>query len=391
MKVLFFTYDFPYPTISGGKTRAYNLLKYASEGIDFTLFSFIREDFKIKNIEKIKELGIKNIQLFKRKKLRDPKNLLTLFDPKGSIFKRLYYRKDIALELEKIVHHEKIDLIHFESFYTAFYINDSLKKFGTRLILGTENIENKIYMDFAKHLSPFLLKPIYYWEALKIRKEEEALFNLSDVNIAVTNNEADYIKRNGNRCFVVENGIDLNFFKYKEKQYKNDKVILFVGNFSYFPNLDAVNSFYHNVFVKIEDDKIFFKIIGKGADKLSFAKNKNVLVQNYIDDIRNAYYMADIFISPIRFGGGTNFKILEAMACGTPVVAFYQHAKEIGAKDKEEILYANDFTQFKDQLVTLIIDSKLRNKIIQNARIFVQDNCSWNIIGKKLNHIWKTI
>ncbi|OGH10534.1 MAG: hypothetical protein A2857_00400 [Candidatus Levybacteria bacterium RIFCSPHIGHO2_01_FULL_36_15] len=392
MKVLFFTYDFPYPTNSGGKTRAYNLLKFAAFDIDITLFSFIRDSFKMKNIENIKALGIKNIKLFKRRKLKDPRNILAFFDPGASIFRRLYFTKDVVLDLEKTVKKEKIDIIHFESFYTGFYMSSALKKTGARIVFGTENIESKIYYDYAKHMSTVFLKPLYFWEALKIKKEEESFFKFADSNIAVSQEEADYIKKkSANQCFVVENGIDLNFFKFKNKSYKKNKEILFVGNFSYFPNVEGACNFYENVFKNIKDKNIFFTVIGNKSTELSFAKCDRIKTFEYIEDVREAYYNADVFVFPVRFGGGTNFKILEAMSCGTPVVGFCDRAKSINAEDGKDILFVEDSNEFKNKILELLGDTNLRMKISENARAFVQSKYSWITIGNKLNKIWKNI
>ena len=95
MNILFFTYDFPYPTNSGGKMRAYNLLKHAGNGMLITLFSFVRDGYRKEHGEKLKEIGISEIYTFPRRKVKDVRNAFSFFSG-SSIFKSLYYDAEIA-------------------------------------------------------------------------------------------------------------------------------------------------------------------------------------------------------------------------------------------------------------------------------------------------------
>jgi hypothetical protein len=189
MNVLFVTYDFPYPTTSGGKNRAYHLLKYAAKESNITLFSFVREDYNPDSNEELKKLGIKKIFVTKRKKLKSVSNIpLTLFR-NFSIFKTLYYEKSVLGELKKIIHDEKIEIVHFESSYTGFYIGRELKKMGVKIILGTENIEHMLYFDYAKSLKKFYLRPFVNYQATKLRDEEVAMMRGSDRVTVITEDE----------------------------------------------------------------------------------------------------------------------------------------------------------------------------------------------------------
>lgn len=391
MRILFFTYDFPYPTTSGGKTRAYNLLKFVGTDVDLFLFSFTREAISADRINKLKEIGIKNMRLFQRKKLSHPTNLLAVAKTKTSIFHSLYFNEHILSELKKMITEWKIDLIHFESFYTAFYLNPAL---NVKQIFGTENIEYRLYEDYAKYIAPLFLKPFYFWEVKKIKHEELTSYKRADVNLAVLQEEASYIKAvSGKPCFVVPNGVDLAYFSFKQKKIdEKKKTILFIGNFTYFPNVDAVRFFYEQVFSKLASEGIEFLIVGKNRGALTFLKNDTrVKTYDFMQDIRDAYYTADIFVSPIRIGGGTNFKILEAMACGVPVIAFPQRAEGIGAKDGKEIFLARNGQEFVSQIGRLVKKQKMVESLQRNARAFIEEHYSWEKIGKKLNTVWKSL
>lgn len=390
--ILFFTYDFPYPTNTGGKNRAYHLLKFAkSKDVKIFLFSFVREDFSIDNTERIKAIGVDRIFLFKRKTVRHPTVAVSVFNPFASVFKHLYVEKKVVEELLKTIQEEKIDVVHYESFYTALYMSDEIRKLGVRQVFGTENVEYINYKDYAKHLAPVLLKPFYFWQAEKIRREEEDLLKKADLSLAVTKTEADTIQNITNKeCFVVENGVDLDYFAYRKRRAGTQKNILFVGNFTYFPNISGIKHFYFDVFKKIAEENLRLIIIGKHIKKLSFIKDKRVELVEFMKDIRDVYYNADVLVSPIQFGGGTNFKVLEAMATGVPVIGYSSRIKELGAVNGEHYLEAKDDRSFKEEILRLLSDRKLRENLSQKARVLVEERYSWGMIGKKLNHIWKS-
>ena len=390
MKVLFFTYDFPCPTNSGGKVRAYNLLKHAGKGVEITLFSFVRSDFDKKNIEKLRDIGVERVEIFPRKKVRDITNAKALFTP-ASIFATLYKDSRVIRRLKEIIDQENISLIHFESFYTAFYLDDYFTTKNIKQVYGSENIENKIYADYVKHKIPFLIKPFFIPQVQRIKREEIVMSRKADATVAVTASEKDYFENiSGKKAYIIENGINLSEFSYIKRARKENVAILFVGNFSYFPNMDAIRFFISQVLRKIPDERITFVIIGKGAKQFA-SLDKRIKTVEYVDDIRDAYYEADIFVSPIRLGGGTNFKVLEAMATGVPVVAFTERVTDLGVVNGRDILSADNADTFREHVLRLIREPELREKLAKNARKIIEEKYSWEKIGKNLNALWKEL
>lgn len=387
-KVLFVTYDFPYPADSGGKTRAYNLLKFASKDIELHLFSFRREQINDSRINHVKQLGIKDISVFRRKKKSNYKTMFGLLTDQ-SVFKNLYYTKKIEHEILTKIINQKIDIVHFESYYTAFYISDTIKNAGAKQILGTENIEYKLYELYVKQNITTFAKPLLNREVNKVKKEELDLIKRADLCLAVTKSENDFIVKHGaKKCEVIPNGVDTAYFLDKKENRKKNN-LLFIGNFSYFPNVDAMKFFYHEVFVNLRKD-ITLTIVGKHSANLGISDERVEFI-DYIDDIREAYAKATVMISPIRIGGGTNFKIIEAMASKTPVLAHRARIQDLGAKDGSEIVTATSAQEFIQKTGELLEDEAMQKALGQNAQNFVKQNFEWEEIGKKLNTIWKNL
>lgn len=388
MNVLFVTYDFPYPTTSGGKNRAYHLLKYAAKKADIFLYSFVRDDYNPDSNNEILDLGVKKIQVYHRKKLLSFSNIPKTILRNSSIFKTLYGDQKVLLDLKNIIRKEKIDLIHFESTYTGFFIGKQLKQMGVKQILGTENIEFQLYLDYAKTLDKFYLKPFVYYQAERLKSEELSMVKNADSVTTITQSEADLLQSmTGVKSYIVQNGIEPSMYTYKfNEEIQNN--ILFVGNFSYFPNVDAVRFFYKNVFEKL-DKNIRLTIVGKKCNEKFKFNNPRIIMKDFVDDIINEYRKADILVFPIRIGGGTNFKVLEAMSLGVPIVANPERLAGLSAFENEHFLGASTGQEYITQIKKLYEDSGLRKKLAKNCRELIEKNYAWEGIGNELLSVWR--
>lgn len=386
MKILVVTYDFPHPINSGGKNRIYHLMKYAkSKDVEIVLFSFTRPAYQPSNKSEIEKIGVSKIFTHPRGTIKDPKLWAKTLLTRSSIFKSLYYSKEVDKKLLNIIQNEKIDTVLFESFYTSFYLSDRIKKLGVKQIFGTENIEHELYYDFAK-TKPFILKKPYMMQVERVRSEEEHAYSSADLVFAVTSEEEEYIKRKTKtKIEIIPNGVDTDYLEFKTKKTAG-KNLLFVGNFSYFPNVEAMRFFYTQVFLQIKDATL--TVLGKNQDKLLFLTHdpriKNI---DYVEDMRKVYYNADVFVFPVTFGGGTNFKILEAASCGTPIIAIPDRVKGLGFTADKHYVEATTPTEFIDGIQRLFDDKKLRNTISNNARLIMEKEYDWKEIGKKMTTV----
>lgn len=387
-KVLFVTYDFPYPTNTGGKNRAYHMLKHSGADIKKYLFSFVRDGSWRDSVVEMEKIGVEVVGTEFRTSVRNPKNILGLLSG-SSIFRTLYFSHEILADLLRIIADKKIDIVHFESFYTAFYISDEIKSLGVKQVFGTENIEYQVYGEHAKNAN-FLFKPLFRFQADKIREEEISLFKKADLCIAVSDIDAKVIREYVDECEVVRNGVDIDDFKFNLPKNKKGTKLLFVGNFTYFPNVDAINYFYDSVFTKLSQD-ISLTIIGKKAKDLKCAEDRRVTIKDFVPRIQDEYANADVMVASIRLGGGTNFKVLEAMASGTPIISLPNRLEGLDVRDGKHLVVVIEGSDFKSKLANLLNNLDLRRRLARNARELVEHEYSWKVIGSNLNTVWNNL
>ncbi len=100
---------------------------------------------------------------------------------------------------------------------------------------------------------------------------------------------------------------------------------------------------------------------------------------------------ATLLLAPIRVGGGTSYKVLESMSCGTPVVTMSLSAQAIGAKDGHDIMVGSTAAQLAEKTASLLNDSILYEKLSKNARVLIEKNYTWKKIAKNLEDVYKNL
>ena len=192
------------------------------------------------------------------------------------------------------------------------------------------------------------------------------------------------------RVVVVPNGVDLD-------RYKGDfgapepGTLIFPGALTYGANFDAMAFFLHQVFplVKARRPEVVLRITGKtnGVPVDRLPLDERVILTGHLDDVRPPVAQSWACVVPLRIGGGTRLKILEAMALGTPVVSTSKGAEGLEVVPGEHILIADEPTEFADAVLRLLDDPALRTKLAADGQRLVREQYGWEQIGKKLDQL----
>ncbi len=276
---------------------------------------------------------------------------------------------------------------HFDAIIAEYsmmgqYIEAGSESFpeGTKGIISVHECYTKAFKlraEKGENISEDTIKELFDYE-FKMYDAADQLLSLTQEDASIL---TGYSARLKNKIRVVPHGVDTNFYTTpKENVWKrNTKNLLYIGNYQHHPNVDAVKNFIDHCWDKIlrqVPDARFYAIgFNPPPELLDLrTKCKNVIVQEGGDNenVRRIYWNSDVFVAPIALGTGFRGKLLEAMACGLPVVATSLATFGINPTNEENMFVADDFSVFSDYVIALLKDVKLRKKISDNVIVLAK-------------------
>ena len=394
MKILMLTPYLPYPLLSGGQIRTYNLLKKLARKHEVTLFSLIKNEQEKEHIAELEKYCAK-VAVFKRSE--HPFTLANIFRTAFSSYPFLVIRNHApkiisAVEKELKKHH--YDLIHAETFYMMPHI----PKTTTPTILVEQTIEYLGYQSYAQK-APFFLRPILNIDIQKIIRWEKHYWNACDTLIVMSDEDKKYIAKEigqPKKIEVVANGVDSSWFAEIKKKAHKYPTLLSVGTFKWLPNVEAVDYLVTKVWplIRAQLPQAKLLIVGNAPTKrvLDYQKaDRSITVMGKIPDIRTAFARSDVLMAPVFSGKGTRYKVLEAMASETPIVATTTAVEGLEVEHGIHVMTSDTPEGMAAHAVHLLNEQKLREKLAKNGKVFVQKHYDWSFISAKLDQIYKRI
>jgi glycosyltransferase involved in cell wall biosynthesis len=192
-----------------------------------------------------------------------------------------------------------------------------------------------------------------------------------------------------NHLKVFPNGVDLSTFKSNGHDYTQNNVLLFTGYMNYAPNVDAVLYFAKDIFPLLQKQfpNLRFVIAGqKPVEAVLNLAGNGVEVTGFVENMADWYKKAAIVVAPLRFGAGTQNKVLEAMAMGVPVVCSKIGFEGLGITSGEGAFLGENMNSFADQIKTLILDVELRQKTGELGKEVVRSKFDWDSLATLLNN-----
>lgn len=382
----------PYPLLTGGQTRSYNLIKrLASLGHEITLFSLIKNRDERKYVPELEKF-CKEVQVFSRSE--KPWTLENILKTGFSFYPFLVVRnwaKGEKSAIAKKLNEEKFDLIHAETFYVMPHI----PKTKVPIFLVEQTIEYLVYSHYAESYPNPILKPFLYFDVLKMKYWEKKFWRQAKKVAAMSEEDKGIMQSQSPNLNVdiVPNGVDSEYFGKSIAQRSKTSVVLYLGNFTWLQNREAVKVLVEKVWPKvkskIEDAKLW--IIGKDAKKF-FPNLTSVDIKvEEVKDVRDVYQQASILIAPIYGGGGTRYKNFEAFASGLPVITTSIGIGGIKAKNGLQVVIRDEPEEIAEAAIALLNNPDQAIKIAEEARKFVKNKFDWDPIAKNLSRIYEQL
>ncbi len=382
----------PFPLLTGGQTRSYNLIKRLSKlGHEITLLCLVKNNEERKYVPELEKF-CKEVQVFNRP--QKPWTIDNILRTAFSFYPFLVVRNWASGEktfIRKKLEKEKFDLIHAETFYVMPHI----PKTRIPILLVEQTIEYLVYRHYVEQYYLFFIKPFLFFDVFKLKYWELKYWNQANQVIAMSEEDKRIMLQESPNLEVdiVPNGVDSGFFEKKVADKSKDPVVLYVGNFTWLQNREAVKILVEKVWPliiqKLPKAKLW--IIGKDAAKFfPNLANKDIRVEE-VKDIRTVYQQASILVAPIYGGGGTRYKNFEAFASGLPVITTSIGIGGTEAKDGEHVIIRDDPLSISDALISLLEDRDLYEKIAKNAKDLVKNKYDWDPIAKKLSNTYEKL
>jgi polysaccharide biosynthesis protein PslH len=286
--------------------------------------------------------------------------------------------------LEQMLAH-RYDVVHFELAPMAGYakVCDAGSRTRPILCLDEHNIEYEIVRRTAGAEAGTLRRAYSAIEWRKVRREERHAWSRLDgcTLTSVRDQEMLLADEPTARSAVVPNGVDLEFFRPSPRSAPREpQTLLFFGAIDYYPNTDAMLFFLHDVLPRLvlRYPRLRLCIVGrKPPESIVAQRSEAVEVTGVVDDVRPWLDRADVVVVPLRIGGGTRLKILEAMAMGKAVVSTTLGAEGLEVVPERDLLVADGAEAFIAQIGRLLDDWELRRRIEESARLLVTSRYSW--------------
>jgi sugar transferase (PEP-CTERM/EpsH1 system associated) len=393
MRVLYFSPRICWPTISGAHLRDYYFARTLARNAHLTYVGLVNEDSTAQAEQLRQRLepqrGTKVYALRREAGYRKANIIRGLIGPTPLNVLNYTSQKVIAA-LDPILREQTFDVIQIESMHLiayAQYIRQVAPR--TRLILDWHNIESEILARYAENDSNKLRAIYARRTSVLSRGVEDQLLRLCHAHTVCSERERQVLLSRvpDARIEVVGNGVDCEFFADGAAQAAEKRDVLYMGRMDYHANIDAALYFVKTTWPLIHARRPELRLAIVGAqppDQIRALASDNVVVTGTVDDVRPYYHSALVSVVPLRVGGGTRLKVLEAMAAGTPVVSTTLGGEGLAITHGKDILIADTPEAMADAVVTMQANSPQRQELIANARRLVETRYDWNVVGEIL-------
>jgi glycosyltransferase involved in cell wall biosynthesis len=247
----------------------------------------------------------------------------------------------------------------------------------------------------AQFAQPIYQRPAIALEALKMRLFEPQAWGQSTLIGVMSEVDAQLVKQAtpGVPTALTPNGVDIDYFTPGEGQREPDSAI-FMGDYKYFPNIDGILYFVKDILPLIRKHRPSFTLTLLGKDPtpeliaLSEDPSSGVHVAGLVEDTRPYLTHATLFVCPLRSGSGTRFKLLEALACGCPVVTTTLGAEGLNPVNGRHMVLADTPLAFADAVRRLINDPQEAARLGRHGRNWVAERHGWKRSAALVADAW---
>ncbi|MDZ7266242.1 MAG: glycosyltransferase family 4 protein [candidate division KSB1 bacterium] len=392
MRILLLTPRVPYPPYRGDKLKIFNLIKRLARSHEIYLICFAQTRRDLGNLQQLRPY----CKQINHVKLPVWLSLLKCFAGLFlSVPLQVQYFKSRRMQnlIDRACRGQHFDIIHTHLIRMAQYTAG--KSGSVRVLDLTDAVSLYLERFMARAKNP-LLKLLLKIELQRMMRYERLLEQFHACFVCSAPDREQLRKTAPEAAIeLIPNGVDLSYFSTNGSlpDYDPDRII-FTGNLSYYPNIDGILHFTNDIFPLIKRERPSAKLYVVGQSppaKVRALASPDVIVTGFVEDIKQYYLSSAVAVSPIRFGAGTLNKIIEPMALGVPVVATSVGVEGLEVIPGEDILVADQPQAFARNVVAVLQDSALREKLRQGGMAVIRKRYDWDAIVTRLEGIYQEL
>lgn len=402
MRTLFISDTVPYPPNNGKRQRIYHLLKGVARKSEVTLVartSSAQNECELAKAECLRDF-CREVHLLAPPDSQRPCDISnsapTTSRWRRSAFNHLHPLKpallrssqsSIGTEFVRRLCAETFDLIWAETLISMAVLPSHLR---CRIVLDLDDIQHRKLAHKLRMASWDKFLPVHALEFLKLRRVERNLWKLPYELLVCSEGDKRFLNAN-DRVRVVPNGVDLPAESPRRDRAANHPTIVFIGTMSYEPNQDAAKFFLKAIFplIRAELPNSRFLIVGHEPTKEIQALNSvdGVTVTGSVPSVESYLRQAAVVVVPIRFGGGTRIKILEAMAHRKAIISTTVGAEGIDVQHGKHLLLADEPSAFAQACLLCLREAVVREQIANEGYSLVRRHYTWDRIERQVAEI----
>jgi len=261
------------------------------------------------------------------------------------------------------------------------------------MICNSHNIETQLQQRFASLAEPGWAAEYWSLQATIFQRLEQRCYSHSDLTFVCSDEDSQLAASLAPKgtYSVVGNGVNIDYFQNAaDSSADAEPTVVFTGGFGYEPNRDAVHYFVKEILPKIWEQRSDCRFLFAGFeakrlwDELA-TDDKRIQYECSPADIRPCFQCATVFVVPLRVGGGTRLKVLEAMSMERAIVSTTLGAEGIPCESGTHLIRADTPTDFATAVVRLLNEEDARNRLGKHAADWVGNHFDWGFLGKKIH------
>jgi glycosyltransferase involved in cell wall biosynthesis len=388
-KLLFLSQVLPFPPDGGVKIRTFNVLRLLARTFDITALCFYRSKGGLLNTDVASALrGLEPLARVEAFPIpQDQSRSRLLWDHIRSVLNRRaytvfsYQSPEFEERLRELLFAEHFDLVHADSLDLSYYF--PLLR-GIPLACTHHDAQSALLARRA-NLESSAPRRAYFRLQSRLMKIEEALWCPQvALNVAVSKVDASKLGEitPTSRFLVVPNGVDTDYF---HPTVGAERIgIVSVGGTTWYPNKDSLDYFVAEILPRLRAKGMAEPVtwVGRASeDEIDYYRREHgITMTGYVEDVRPYVQSAACYVVPIRMGGGTRVKILDAWAMGVPIVSTAIGCEGLAAVDGQNILVRDDPELFADSVLGLLANGELGTRLGTAGRATAELHYSWDAL-----------